>query len=94
MILGPCPYSNCSVSNRLKKGTWKRAYNKSWPRVFLPLKNALGPKRRSKELLSDAEKTECAKKKSKLSNNESLQFLSREEQIILAEVAMQPRRAL
>ena len=94
MILDPCPYNNCSVLDRLKKGTWKRAYNKSRARVFLPLKNALGPKRRSKELLNDAEKTECAKKKSKVSNNESLQFLFGEEQIISAEVAMQLHWAL
>nr|POE53756.1 hypothetical protein CFP56_23296 [Quercus suber] len=55
--------SNCFVLDGLKKGTWKRAYNKSQPGMLLPLKSALGPKRRSMELFSVAEKIECAKKK-------------------------------
>nr|POF27307.1 hypothetical protein CFP56_25565 [Quercus suber] len=56
----------------LKKGTWERFQNKPRTTLELTLTNVLGPKRNSKDILSEAEKAELAKKKNKVSNSEGL----------------------
>ena len=76
--------SSSAELDRLKKGTWNRAYTKSRLGLLLSLNNVLGAKRSGKEFSRETEKAELAKKKTMVSYNEGLYVHPGEDQITSA----------
>ena len=71
----------------LKQGTWKRVQNRPQVTSDLALTNVLRLKRSSKE---NSREAKLAKKQTKVSNSEGLHVFSGVDQIISAEITMQP----